>query len=104
MTLSRLELGFESPWGRQSTETAETVEYWNCRESPKIKGSRFFVARDQETSPGGVDSFVAVDILLLAYVFNLSLKVVDFQGFFFAFGSCRYVCLITVTEKLICVL
>lgn len=42
MTLSRLELGFESPWGRQSTETAETVEYRNCRESPKIKGSRFF--------------------------------------------------------------
>ena len=43
MTLSRLELGFESPWGRHSTDTAETVEYCHCRESPEIKGSRFFI-------------------------------------------------------------
>ena len=45
MTLSRLELGFESPWGRHLHQTGDTVECRNCRESPKIKGSRFFIAR-----------------------------------------------------------
>lgn len=44
MTLSRLELGFESPWGRQNN-TDDTVE---CRRSPRkpgrIDGSRFFIA------------------------------------------------------------
>lgn len=44
MTLSRLELGFESPWGRHLHQTGDTVECRNCREGPKIKGSRFFVA------------------------------------------------------------
>lgn len=45
MTLSRLELGFESPWGRHLHQTGDTVE---CRRSPRkpgrIKGSRFFIA------------------------------------------------------------
>lgn len=44
MTLSRLELGFESPWGRHLHQTGDTVECRDCREGPKIKGSRFFVA------------------------------------------------------------
>ena len=45
MTLSRLELGFESPWGRHQTSTRATpLNVENCRESPKVKGSRFFVA------------------------------------------------------------
>ncbi len=42
MTLSRLELGFESPWGRHLHQTGDTVECRDCREGPKIKGSRFF--------------------------------------------------------------
>ena len=44
MTLSRLELGFESPWGRHLHQTGGTVECRDSREGPKIKGSRFFVA------------------------------------------------------------
>lgn len=43
MTLSRLELGFESPWGRHLHQTGDTVECRNCREGPKIKGSRFLL-------------------------------------------------------------
>lgn len=44
MTLSRLELGFESPWGRHLHQTGDTVECRDSREGLKIKGSRFFVA------------------------------------------------------------
>lgn len=54
MTLSRLELGFESPWGRQNN-TDNTVECRNRREGPKIKGSRFFVAHWISLYRGGGD-------------------------------------------------
>ena len=56
MTLSRLELGFESPWGRHLHQTGDTVECRNRREGPKIKGSRFFVAHWISLYRGGVST------------------------------------------------
>lgn len=42
MTLSRLELGFESPWGRHLHQTGDTVECRDCREGPKNQGFAVF--------------------------------------------------------------
>ena len=41
MTLSRLELGFESPWGRQNN-TDDTVECRNLPRKPKNQGFAVF--------------------------------------------------------------
>lgn len=43
MTLSRLELGFESPWGRHLHQTGDTVECRNCREGPKSRVRGFLL-------------------------------------------------------------
>ena len=45
MTLSRLEPGFESPWGRhQNSKRTTPLNVEARREAPRIKGSRFFIA------------------------------------------------------------
>ena len=41
MTLSRLELGFESPWGRQNN-TGDTVECRNLPRKPENQGFAVF--------------------------------------------------------------
>ena len=44
MTLSRLELGFESPWGRQKIKIATySLLLSNAANPNKIKGTRFIL-------------------------------------------------------------
>lgn len=57
MTLSRLELGFESPWGRQKIKIATySLLLSNAANPDKVKGTRFIFLHSILTSATAAQS------------------------------------------------